>query len=196
MPTQTSSATHSRLPFTGFDDERSTYERHKPELIARAEGKFVAIVGDDVVGPHETAQEAERAGYARFGPGPLYIKQLLREGPTAAPVHLPSSAYADIASMALSAEALAPAVPPPGERPFLGYDRERAAYARLKPELVRHAWGKYVVLVGDDLEGPVDTYEAALQVGWHRFGLGPLYVKQVREEDQATETAGEFSCQS
>jgi hypothetical protein len=196
MPTQTSSSTRFGRHFNGFDVERSTYERLKSELFARAEGKFVAIVGDEMVGPHETAQEAERAGYARFGAGPLYIKQLLREGPTAGPVHLPSSAYADIASLALSAEALAPAVPPPGERPFLGYDRERAAYARLKPELLRRALGKYVVLVGDDLEGPVDTYEAALQAGWHRFGLGPLYVKQVREEDQATETAGELSCQS
>ncbi len=120
MPIQANPPTCPRRPFAGFDDEPSTYERHKPELIARAEGKFVAIVRDEMVGPHETTQEAERAGYARFGAGPLYLKPLLREGPTASPVHLPSSAYADIASLALSAEALAPAVPPPGERPFLG----------------------------------------------------------------------------
>jgi len=183
MPTQTSPVTRPLRPFRGFDRERATYERLKPDLLAQAEGKFVAIVGDELVGPLETDQEVERAGYARFGPGPLYIKQILAEAPASVPVHLPWPAYADIASLALRAEALAPAVTPPGERPFLGYDRERAAYARLKPGLLSRAEGQYVVLVGEDLEGPVDTFENALRAGWQRFGLGPLYVKQLLAEE-------------
>jgi len=196
MPTQTSAVTRPRRPFKGFDMERATYERLKPDLLARAAGKFVAIVGDELVGPMETDQEVERAGYARFGPGPLYIKQVLAEGPTTVSMHLPSPVYAEIASLALRAEALTPAVTPPGERPFVGYDRERAAYARLKPGLLSRAEGQYVVLVGEDLEGPVDTFENALRAGWQRFGLGPLYVKRVLAEEPDSKAAGDTSCRS
>jgi hypothetical protein len=100
-------------------------------------------------------------------------------------IHLPLPAYVGIASLALRAEDLTPAETPPGERPFMGYDRERAAYARLRPELLDRAEGRYVVLVGDEIEGPVDTFEEALRAGWRRFGLGPLYVKQLLAEEQA-----------
>ena len=154
----------------------------------------MAIVGDELVGPLETDQEVERAGYDKFGPGPLYIKHVLAEEPSPVSVHLPSPAYADIASLALRAEALTPAGTPPGERPFVGYDRERAAYNRLKAGLLGQAEGQYVVLVGEDLEGPVDTFEDALRAGWQRFGLGPLYVKHVLAEEPDSHTAGDTSC--
>jgi hypothetical protein len=87
----------------------------------------------------------------------LDIKQVLAEEPTPAAVDLPLPAYAAIASLTLGAEAPAQAETPPDQRPFLGYDRERVVYARLRPELLARAEGKYVVLVGEDLEGPVDT---------------------------------------
>jgi hypothetical protein len=116
--------------------------------------------------------------------------------PPAAPLHLPWPAYAGIAALALPAEALAPVETPPGERPFVGYDRERAAYARLRPELLDRAEGRYVVLVGDEIEGPVDTFEEALRAGWRRFGLGPLYVRQIAAEEPAVEAAGDPSCPS
>jgi hypothetical protein len=74
-------------------------------------------------------------------------------------------------------------------RPFLGYDRERAAYERLKPELLARAEGKFVVFVGEECEGPVETFPDALRAGYRRFGLGPLYVKQVL----AVEPVDEFS---
>lgn len=83
MPSQPVSTVKPRRPFAGFDRERATYERHKPGLLEAAEGKFVVIVGDELVGPLETDEEAERAGYARFGLGPLYIKQILAEEPPA-----------------------------------------------------------------------------------------------------------------
>jgi hypothetical protein len=101
------------------------------------------------------------------------------EEPNSAALDFPAPLAAFVASMALREEDLMRAETPPGYRPFLGYDRERATFARLKPELLARAEGKYVVLVGEELEGPVDTYEDALRVGWRRFGLGPLYVKQV-----------------
>jgi hypothetical protein len=79
--------------------------------------------------------------------------------------------------------------PPAGRRPFGGYDREQAAYARLKPDLLIRAEGKYVVLVGDDVEGPFDTFGDALRAGYRRFGLGPLFVKQVLALDPVAETS-------
>jgi hypothetical protein len=72
-----------RRMFTGFDRERATYERLKPELLKTAEGKFVVIVGDVSSGPFGSHEDAERAGYAQFGLGPLYIKQVLAEEPVA-----------------------------------------------------------------------------------------------------------------
>jgi hypothetical protein len=81
MPTQSGTPSGARRPFTGFERERATYERHKAEWLKTAEGKFMVIVGDDFVGPLETDEEAERAGYARFGLGPLYIKQVLSKDP-------------------------------------------------------------------------------------------------------------------
>jgi len=74
-------ATPPRRVFVGFDRERATYARLKPELLAKAEGKFVVIVGDEVIGPLETDEEAARAGYKRFGLGYLYIKQILADEP-------------------------------------------------------------------------------------------------------------------
>ena len=105
------------------------------------------------------------------------------------PIDLPLTAYSSIASLALRAEELVPGETPVGERPFVGFDSERSAYARLRLELLSRAEGRYVVLVGDELEGPVDTFEEALRVGWHRFGLGPLYVKQIVAEAPDGETS-------
>jgi hypothetical protein len=64
-------------PFDGFSIERATYERLKPGLLDRAKGLFVVVVGEEWLGPVKTSDEAERLGYERFGPGPLYIKRVL-----------------------------------------------------------------------------------------------------------------------
>jgi hypothetical protein len=39
--------------------------------------------------------------------------------------------------------------------------------------------GKYVLVCGDDILGPFDTYEAALEVGYDKFGLVPFLVKRI-----------------
>jgi hypothetical protein len=75
--------TKPRRHFEGFDLEQVTYECHKLELLKVAERKFVVIVGNELVGPLETDEEAERAGYSRFGLGPLFIKQILADEPPA-----------------------------------------------------------------------------------------------------------------
>lgn len=117
-------------------------------------------------------------------------------GPPATPVHLPAPTVAAIAARALRAEDLAPAEAPPGQRPFVGFERERAAYARLEPALLARAAGQYVVLVGEEIEGPVDSFEDALRAGWRRFGLGPLYVQQVLAVGPVPAAAGDPSCRS
>jgi hypothetical protein len=76
-----------RRPFVGFERERATYEQHKPDLLKTAEGQWVVIVGDELIGPMENDKEAQRAGYQSFGLGPLYIKQVLAREPP--PVVLP-----------------------------------------------------------------------------------------------------------
>ncbi len=81
MPTHPSVPTQVRRPFIGFDLETATYSRLKPELLSRFPGKFVVIVGDEVEGPVETFREALRAGYRRFGLGPLFVKQILNVEP-------------------------------------------------------------------------------------------------------------------
>ena len=76
-----------RRPFVGFDRERATYERQKPDLLKTAEGQWVVIVGDELIGPMESDEEAVRAGFKRFGLGPLYLKQVLAQEPP--PIVLP-----------------------------------------------------------------------------------------------------------
>jgi hypothetical protein len=71
----------ARRPFIGYDRETETYERLKPGLLERAEGRFVVLVGDEMIGPFDSRPEAEGAGYARFGLGPLFIKRVLAEEP-------------------------------------------------------------------------------------------------------------------
>lgn len=77
-------------------------------------------------------------------------------------------------------------------RPFAGFDRESAAYERVKRELLSRAGGKFVVFVGDEMIGPVESFEQALESGYRRFGLGPLYVKQVMIEEPIAETTREI----
>ena len=83
VPTHPGVTTQVRRPFSGFDLETATYVRLKPELLSRFPGKFVVIVGEEVEGPVESFREALRAGYQRFGLGPLFVKQILAVEPVA-----------------------------------------------------------------------------------------------------------------
>jgi hypothetical protein len=78
-------------------------------------------------------------------------------------------------------------VPTQARRPFVGFDVEVETYARLKPELLPRFEGKFVVIVGDEIEGPVDTFSDALRAGYRRFGLGPLFVKQILATEPVVE---------
>jgi hypothetical protein len=75
----------------------------------------------------------------------------------------------------------------PGPRSYVGFAAEEAAYDRLKPELLRTAEGKFVVLVGKKMKGPFETFSDALRAGYSAFGPGPLFVKQVLAEEPVDE---------
>jgi hypothetical protein len=87
-PMQPISAIGPRRPYLGFDREREAYARAKGDLLIQAEGRFVVFVGDESVGPFDDFRSAYVAGRRRFGPGPLYIRQVLAEEPVFEPIGL------------------------------------------------------------------------------------------------------------
>jgi hypothetical protein len=82
-------------------------------------------------------------------------------------------------------------------RTFRGFASERAAYAARRAELLACAEGKYVAIVGDEVEGPVDSREAAMTAGYRRFGIGPLYIKHIVADESAVEVSRDVApCRS
>jgi hypothetical protein len=43
--------------------------------------------------------------------------------------------------------------------------------------------GKYVLVCGDKMSGPFETYEAALENGYEQFGLVPFLVKRISKTE-------------
>ena len=44
--------------------------------------------------------------------------------------------------------------------------------------------GKYAVVNGDDVIGPFEDYDAALDAAYSRFGLGGFLVKKIERNEQ------------
>jgi len=61
-----------------LDAEIKTYEGHKEHLLGTAEGKFVLIRNQEVVGVYDAKMDAIAEGYRRFGNVPFLVKQVLR----------------------------------------------------------------------------------------------------------------------
>jgi hypothetical protein len=58
-------------------------------------------------------------------------------------------------------------------------NREQAIYeANLSRWLSEHE-GEYVLIKGDQVHGFYESRDEALTAGYSRFGIGPLFVKQV-----------------
>lgn len=57
--------------------ELETYEKHRGQLLATAEGKFVLISGDKIRGVFESESDAIRQGYLQLGNVPFLVKQVL-----------------------------------------------------------------------------------------------------------------------
>jgi hypothetical protein len=70
-------------------------------------------------------------------------------------------------------------IPPDQRSGSTSLKREQAVYeANLSRWLSDHE-GEYVLIKGDQVHGFYDSRDDALTAGYTRFGIGPLFVKQV-----------------
>lgn len=58
-----------------FDKEFKYYVDHQAELVEKYNGKFLIIVGIEVVGVFDTQLEAYQAGQAQFGLGNFLLQR-------------------------------------------------------------------------------------------------------------------------
>lgn len=63
------------------------------------------------------------------------------------------------------------------------FERETAAYRARLPELLDQA-GQYAVISNETIAGIYPDFEAALRVGYSRFGVGKFMVKEIRAEER------------
>ena len=59
-----------------LDVERSYFEKVRPELESHSRGKFVVIKGEEIVGTHNTIQEALAEGVERFGLDNFLVREV------------------------------------------------------------------------------------------------------------------------
>jgi hypothetical protein len=59
---------------------------------------------------------------------------------------------------------------------------ELRVYRKHLPDLLADE-NKFVVIHGETIRAPFDTYELALQAGYDEFGLKPFLVKQIRKKE-------------
>ncbi len=62
----------------GLEQELSTYQKSRDELLAHSEGKWVLIGGDRVIGVYETQMDAVSQGYRELGPVPFLVKEIVQ----------------------------------------------------------------------------------------------------------------------
>ena len=56
--------------------------------------------------------------------------------------------------------------------------------------------GKFTVIHGQDITGPFDTYEAALEAGYERFGPVPFLVKKIQQVEEELCFSRDLPCPS
>lgn len=61
-----------------LDIELKTYDQQRGHLLGTAEGKFVLIRNDQIVGVYDTKTDAIAEGYRRFGNVPFLVKQIIK----------------------------------------------------------------------------------------------------------------------
>jgi hypothetical protein len=65
-----------------FEREYKTYEKHQPELLSKAKGKYMLIKGDEILGIFPRQFAAINQGYKQLGRGPFFVKRIVEiEGP-------------------------------------------------------------------------------------------------------------------
>jgi len=62
-----------------FYCEIKCFEEHKPDLLAKAEGQYVLIKGDELLGIFSSRKEAVKEGYLRLGNVPFLVKLITDE---------------------------------------------------------------------------------------------------------------------
>jgi hypothetical protein len=72
-----------------IDREIEAFERMKPELLLRHEGKHVAVFQGEVRDVDSDMRALARRVYGRFGMVPILIRQVLREEPEPRPLPFP-----------------------------------------------------------------------------------------------------------
>jgi len=66
-------------PDRPFATEAAAFEVQLPVLLKQHAGKFALFYGTVLVGVFDTDANALNAGYQKFGPVPLYVRQILPE---------------------------------------------------------------------------------------------------------------------
>ncbi len=61
-----------------LETELKTYEQHRDNLLGTAEGKFVLIQNDQVIGIYDSKMDAISQGYRQFGNVPFLVKQIVK----------------------------------------------------------------------------------------------------------------------
>ena len=62
------------------------------------------------------------------------------------------------------------------------FEKEMATYDANLIDLLG-SQGKYVLILGDEISGPFDTFDEALDVGYDKYGLAPFMVKQIHKAE-------------
>lgn len=61
-----------------LETELRTYEQHRENLLGTAEGKFVLIRNEEIVGVYDSKMDAIAQGYQKFGNVPFLVKQIVK----------------------------------------------------------------------------------------------------------------------
>ena len=62
------------------------------------------------------------------------------------------------------------------------FEKELAVYDAHLIDLLSSE-GKYVVILGDEISGPFETFDEALDVGYEKHGLAPFMVKPIHKAE-------------
>lgn len=58
-------------------------------------------------------------------------------------------------------------------------DRNIAAFEKIRPELEKHHYGKWVLFHEEELIGTFDSFDHAAREAVRQFGRGPYLIRQV-----------------
>ncbi len=59
-----------------LEREFATFEKNRPWLLQKHEGRFALVKGDDVVGTFDAFEKAYGAGLAQFGTDPFLVRPI------------------------------------------------------------------------------------------------------------------------